>query len=144
VRHRRCAIIALHTVVGIVLLSVPVVFLYGLLILNREPPPWLLEYRARINRAIPLARDLIRCAMVIPLLVAALAGLNLALGFHPLGIDYHRPWTYLSAIIPLLVVDFIGGCFNRKLSQPKELHSAVSDDWLLWDKPSDENAKASL
>jgi hypothetical protein len=111
-----------------VLLSVPLVFIYGLLILNRKPPPWLLYCRTGDNRP-SLARGLIAYGMAILVVVATLGGLNLAFGFHPLGVDYHRPWTYLTAIIPAIVVDFLAGC----LSRPKVLYSAVSDDWLLWD-----------
>jgi hypothetical protein len=128
VRCWRCAVIALHTLVGIVLLSVPLVLIYGLLILNRKPPPWLLDCRTRSDHP-RLAKRLQLYGIGILVPVATLGGLNLAFGFHPLGIDYHQPWTYLAAVIPSVVLDFLG----RRLLQPKELYSAVSDDWLLWD-----------
>lgn len=125
------------------LLSVPVVFVYGLLILNRDPPPWLLQYRAWINGTSRFLQSVIGYATMVPLLVATLAALNLAFGFHPLGIDYRRPWTYSSAVIPLLVCDLFGRCFNSMLSNPKPLYSAVSDDWLLWENQSVANAKSA-
>ena len=135
--------IALHTLVGTALLGVPIVVLYGLLILSHKPPPRLRDYRQRIDRAGPSTQRLFRYAGWVVLLVATLAGLNLAFGFHPLGIDYRWPRTYVRAIIPFVVIDFLGHCLNQKLSHARELYSAVSDDWLLWDNPPDEKAKAS-
>ena len=108
-------------------------FLYGVLILNQKPPPWLIEYRAWINGASPIQEALIRLAFLIMAFIAILGGLNLAFGFRPFGVDYHRPWTYFNAIIPAVIIDFLSHCLGDSRSH-KETHSAVYDDWLLWDR----------
>lgn len=125
----------LKTLVGLALLSVPVVVVLALSVLNREPPAWLTKYRAALDRGVPLLRGIVGYVTVVPLILASFAGLNLAFDLHPLGIDYHRPWTYVGATVPLLIIDAIGRCINYEGSKlnKKELYSAVYDDWLLWD-----------
>ncbi len=130
-RRRRCAIIAVHTLVGIGLIGVSL-GLYVQLLLHGK------EYRARLSGAGPFLKSLIGYATLAPLFVGVFVGLNLGFGVHPLGTDYHRPSTYVFALIVPLACDALGRYFIDKLSHPKEPYSAVSDDWLLWEKRSGE------
>lgn len=127
--------IAVHTLVGIGLLSFSLI-LYGLLLPHGK------RFRTRPRGKTPILLRVVGYVTVTLPVVAVLAGLNLTFNLHPFGIDYHRPWTYVYPLIPLLIVDSLFRGLIQGLSRPKGPYSAVSDDWLLWHKPSDETGSA--
>ena len=129
-RRVKRRVIASQKLLGILLLSLAAIFMCG---------PWLRQFRGWIEGFDPLVRGCTTYAIVGLNLAAALAGLDLGFGYRPLGIDHHHPWTYVNVIASVLIVDAMGGDFAWYLTR-KQAYSAVSDDWLLWDKQPKESA----
>lgn len=129
----------IYRLLGIVLLIVPLAYLWGLTMFWRKLPSWLGPSWGRNEPELTFGQGIVRVAIVASVFVAMLLGLNLAFAIYPFGIDYHRPNTFWGALLPAVLVELLRIPFGKSVSRKKEPYSAVSDDWLLWNKSSDEN-----
>lgn len=130
----------LHKLVGVALLGTIVAFLaWGVFVNSKQPREK--QFGAWINRGSRFQKALKGFAYLSAFILTYLFGLDFGFGVHFLGANYHRPWTYIPGIIFVVFV----GVFSNLATHfyLRRGYSAVDDDWLLWNQPSDEEAQTT-
>jgi hypothetical protein len=121
---------------GAVLIAPSALYFAAAIIISWKRPQWRLRYRTWFERTTGLQRFCIYAA-VLALFVMMITGLDVGFGQHIFGADHRRPTSYVFAVAWTALIIFASPAVARFF----ERREPVSDDWLLWDKSTEEKPR---